>query len=267
MYYLAQVHWVESDKAKDNQIAVLSANARTYQEEAKKAKQDADVLIGKKDNELKKALDDLRAANTANAELRDQLAKAKEQSTKETAVSSASVTEVGKRQEDVAMLRETLRKEQERNNTLVKENAKFQNEATVAGIERRAVQDQNNRLEAQLQQMARDMARMRASGGSTATARAGNGKNPPPESIEGLVQRTDPRSGLMTLTIGSDSGLAKNHTLELFRLNPSAPSQSKYLGTVRILDVDAKTAVAQPVGRLAAPPQAGDRVASRILGS
>lgn len=82
--------------------------------------------------------------------------------------------------------------------------------------------------------------------------------------MEGLVQKTDPKSDLMTLTIGSDSGLAKNHTLELFRLNTLSPSQSKYLGTVRIVAVDAKLAVAQPVGKLRGTPQVGDRVASDI---
>jgi len=105
---------------------------------------------------------------------------------------------------------------------------------------------------------------MRASGGSTAVARS-NGKNPPPESVEGLVKTTDP-GGLMTISVGSDSGLTKGHTLELFRLNPAAPTQSKYLGTVRILEAGPKESVVQPVGRLASPPRAGDQVASRILG-
>ncbi len=90
-------------------------------------------------------------------------------------------------------------------------------------------------------------------------------KNPPAENVEGLVKNTD-ASGLMTLTIGSDAGLTKGHTLELFRLNPAAPSQSKYLGTIRLLEVEAHQSVAQPVGRLSSPPQRGDRVASRLLG-
>jgi hypothetical protein len=89
-------------------------------------------------------------------------------------------------------------------------------------------------------------------------------RNPPPENIEGAVKQVDP-SGSMTISIGSDAGLAKGQTLELFRLNPAAPTQSKYLGTVRILEVGPKEAVAQPVGRLAAPPKMGDKVASRIL--
>jgi hypothetical protein len=92
------------------------------------------------------------------------------------------------------------------------------------------------------------------------------GKNPPTENVEGLVKSVD-SSGLMTLTIGSDAGLTKGHTLELFRLNPSSPSQSKYLGTVRIVEAESGQSVAQPVGRLSSPPQKGDRVASRLLGN
>lgn len=267
MIYLARVHWVEANKALENQNQVLSANAKTYQGEAVKATQDADARVGKAQAELKNVQGDLQAALAANTDMREQLAKLQQKSTKENALASASVTEVEKRQQDVSKLRDTLRKEQELNNTLVKQNAEFRDSATVAAIEKRAVQDQNGRLEAQLQQMARDMARMRASGGSTTVARSGSSKNPPSESVEGLVRRADSSSGLMTLTIGSDAGLTKGHTLELFRLNPSAPTRSKYLGTVRILEAGPNEAVAQPIGRLAAPPQPGDRVASRILGS
>jgi hypothetical protein len=92
------------------------------------------------------------------------------------------------------------------------------------------------------------------------------GKNPPTENVEGHVKNID-ASGLMTLSIGSDAGLTKGHTLELFRLNPASPSESKYLGTVRILEAKAGQSVAQPVGRLAAPAQLGDHVASRLLGN
>jgi hypothetical protein len=93
-----------------------------------------------------------------------------------------------------------------------------------------------------------------------------SGKNPPAENVEGVVNSIDD-SGLLTISIGSDAGLAKGHTLELFRISSSAPSKSKYLGTIRILEAKAKESVAQPIGRLASPAQAGDRVASRILGN
>lgn len=261
--YVARVHWVESDKAKDNQIEVLNANTLTYQKEKQKAEQDRDAQVGKVQAELQNSQRDLQAALTSNGELRDQLAKLQQRSNKENALASASGTEVSRRQEEVAKIRDSLRKEQEVNNKLVQQTAEARNEATVAGIELRTIQGRNNRLEGQLQQMAKDMSRMRANGGSTATARSGNAENPPAESVEGLVRRTDP-GGLMELTIGSDSGLVKGNTLKLFRLDLSSTGRSKYLGTVRIVSVEAKSAVAQPVGRLLGRPQAGDQVASHI---
>ena len=262
--YVARTNWVAEYKKLDDANRVLAADARAYQSELQKATQDADARVAKKDAELKNAQQDLDAANRVVAQLRDELGKMNSRNQHETALSTISNTEVQKRQEDVAQLRDTLRKERDANNALSKLNAELKDQATVAQIERRSVQDQNNRLEKQVQQMARDMARMRANGGSTTMARAG-GKNPPSENVEGLVKTTD-SSGLMTLTIGSDAGLARGHTLELFRLNPTTPSQSRYLGTVRILEAEAHQAVAQPVGRLSSPPQRGDRVASRILG-
>ena len=264
MVYMARTNWVHEYKTLQAQNQVLAASADTYKNEAIKAQQDAAGQIAKVSADLKNVQADLQTELALNARLTNDLEKLKQQNTKDNALSSLSMTEVNKRQEDVSKLRDQLKRETDANNALVKKNADLQNEAMSAQIEKRAVQDTNNRLEAQLQQMAKDMARIRASGGSAATART-SGKNPPHEDVEGLVKNTD-SSGLMTLTIGSDAGLTKGNTLELFRLNPSMPSQSRYLGTVRILEATATQAVAQPVGRLAAPPQPGDRVASRILG-
>ena len=235
-----------------------------FESEAVKAKQDAQAQIDQIKVELQHAQKDRDDTVALANQLRDDLGKLQARSRQEVALSTKFGSEVDKRQEDVGKIRKALRKEQDLNNTLVKEKAELKNDATVAQIERRSVQEQNARLEKQLQEMAKDMARMRSNGSSGATARAG-GKNPPPDNVEGLVMNTD-SSGLMTLSIGSDAGLTKGHTLELFRLNPSAPSQSRYLGTVRILEAENKQSVAQPIGRLTATPQKGDHVASRILG-
>jgi len=264
MIYLARTHWVEEYKKLEARNAVLVASEATYKSETTKTQQDASAKVAKAEADLKNIRADLQAALASNKQLSDNVSKLEQKSTKETAQASLSVVEVRKREEDVAQLRDTLKKETALNTTLVAQNAKFRDEAISATIEKQAALGISKRLEEQLQEMAKDMARVRAGGGTT-TARAG-GKNPPPESVEGLVKNTD-ASGLMTLTIGSDAGLAKGQTLELFRLNPAAPNQSKYLGTVRILEADHTQAVAQPVGRLRGAPQAGDRVASRILGS
>jgi hypothetical protein len=262
MIYLARTNWVDENKKLEARNGVLAASEATYKSEAVKAQQDASAKVAKAEADLKNVRDDLQAALTSNAQMRNDLSKLSQKSAKENAQASLSMSEVRKRQDDVAQLRATLNREIQQNTTLVKENAKFRDDAVSATIEKQAALSMSKRLEEQLQEMAKDMTRIRANGGSTTTGRTGT-KNPPSESVEGLVKNTDP-SGLMTLTIGSDAGLTKGHTLELFRLNPAVPSQSRYLGTVRILEADHTQAVAQPIGRLTSPPQAGDRVASRI---
>jgi len=74
----------------------------------------------------------------------------------------------------------------------------------------------------------------------------------------------DPETGLVTLTIGGDHGLAQGHTLKVFRLSP-IPEQSRYLGTIEILAVRPHEAVGRPVNRTPYPIRPNDRVASRLL--
>ena len=118
----------------------------------------------------------------------------------------------------------------------------------------------NDRLEKQLQDMERTMARMRATG-TTAGTRLASGVNPPPENVEGLVKRTD--GNLVSITIGSDAGLAQGHTLQVFRLGQNP----RYIGQIRLIDVHPNQAVGQVMGRLTTPIKSGDTVASRILGN
>jgi hypothetical protein len=88
-------------------------------------------------------------------------------------------------------------------------------------------------------------------------------RNPPPAEVKGSVKAVDSASGLLTVTIGSDAGLAKGHTLEIYRLG-TVKTGPKYVGTIRILDVRPNEAVAKPVGRLHDAIQTGDSVASKI---
>src|SRR5262249_8811794 len=76
--------------------------------------------------------------------------------------------------------------------------------------------------------------------------------------VRGEVRRVEGK--LVTLSVGSDTGLARGHTLEVFRLG-AAP---RYIGRVRIVEVEPKQAVGQVTGRLAVAIQVGDKVASRI---
>src|SRR5215469_3782266 len=97
MIYLARVHWVESDKAKTNQIEVLSANVKTYQNEAIKAKQDAAALVEKTNGESKKKDEDLRLAHATIDDQNGQLSKLKQNNTQQGAQATLAVEETKKR--------------------------------------------------------------------------------------------------------------------------------------------------------------------------
>src|SRR5439155_512641 len=90
------------------------------------------------------------------------------------------------------------------------------------------------------------------------SADSAGGKNPPPGDVEGVVKKVD-ESGLVQISVGSDAGLARGHTLEVFRLKP-AP---RYLGQIRIVEVKRTEAVGRVVGRPLGKIQKDDRVASR----
>ena len=124
--------------------------------------------------------------------------------------------------------------------------------------------DRNVRMLEQLKQLnqkAELMEKKLASMGASAKDVAVN-RNPPPEDVEGVIEETDAKTGLVTVSIGSDSGVNVGNTLEVFRIKP----EPKYLGTIKIVDSQPKKAV----GRLTAPPRygplaVGDIVATKIM--
>jgi hypothetical protein len=90
--------------------------------------------------------------------------------------------------------------------------------------------------------------------------------NPPRKNVRGTVKAVDRENLLVTITIGSDAGLKKGHTLEVFRLGANNKS-SVYLGRIVILEVKAKAAVAKRLGQRKLPVKPGDQVASKLTGN
>jgi hypothetical protein len=85
----------------------------------------------------------------------------------------------------------------------------------------------------------------------------------PPDDVKGIVKSVT-GDGLVSISIGSDAGLLRGHTLEVFRLDPKA----EYFGAIQIVEVSPHEAV----GKLLSPKfakrvQPNDLVASRILPS
>ncbi len=77
---------------------------------------------------------------------------------------------------------------------------------------------------------------------------------------EGSVTVVDPNTGTVTISIGSNAGLTKGDTCEVYRLKP----EPKYLGTIEILAAKPSEAAAKPTTSARGTIQVGDRVTRNI---
>ncbi len=244
---------------------VLKASNTTYQEENKSLQESTSSSVKEKEVEISKIKTDLEDSKRVKDDLDKKYNEAMKKLNEKDIVLQTAVAESSRRQEQNAQMSEILKAEVKRNSEISKELEQTRAKEISERISAQTFRSTNERLEVQLREMAKDFERAKT-GGSSALAQSNKAsKNPPPDNIEGMVKVAD-ASGLIKISIGSDAGLTKGHTLEVFRLSAVA-TQSKYLGTVRILEVTPNEAVAQPVKPLSDKPIAGDRVASRILGS
>jgi hypothetical protein len=260
MDYTARTHWAEGVKKRDERIQVLNASNQAHEVAQANAEAEAEKRAAALKNQVKYAEDARARVEEQLRTVQEALKKEKDRANGHEAVNKSLLEEAKLRQSESLQLRDQVKKLDAENTQLVQKANTAVAGPGAAAIERAAFKQRNTQMLAQLREMAKEIQALRASGASP-TRVASRGKNPPTETVEGLVKSVS-ADGLMTLTIGSDSGLSKGHTLELFRLNPA-----KYLGTVRVIETTPKEAVAQPVGRLGGEVQAGDHVASRILGN
>ncbi len=261
--YAARVNYASLLKRETDFRKVDRAVADSYKNEKGELIKDYDAQLAKMKADHDRVVAHLLDQQTVNRTLQDSLVQEKKKTLDAEALSDARKTEVERRQKEAEQNLAALTAERTKNFELLKEKNVLLQRTTAAEISARTTLEINRRLEYQLQEMARDMARLRASGSATTVTKPDY--NPPAEKIDGLIKATD-NSGLVKITLGSDSGLLRGHTMEVFRINRNNPSQSKYLGRVRIIEVTPNEAVAQPLGRMLDVIKPGDNVASRILG-
>jgi hypothetical protein len=171
--------------------------------------------------------------------------------------------ELDKRKKEVVDLEQQIK---DKDDAIVK-NIKSKNDAVdakvAAEIKATSYQAKAERLEARVRETEVEIVKLRRSGGTggaggTSLVTTANPSNPPPQAVEGIV--TEKSGDLIRISIGSDAGLEKGHTLDVFRLKPTP----QYLGQIRLTDVRAAEAVGVPVDRLKSPVQKGDFVSNDV---
>jgi hypothetical protein len=85
----------------------------------------------------------------------------------------------------------------------------------------------------------------------------------PPPKIDGVVRAATPE-GLVEISLGSDDGIMKGHTLEVYREGTTA-NATKYLGRIEILSTKADVAVGKVIPQFRRGNiEKDDRVATRL---
>jgi hypothetical protein len=289
--YISQTHWAAEYRDLQKRYEVADASNAAYQAELKKASDyaksfndqvlrdgDLEKAAGLKDSDdqptkLKKIKDVIKAAiNDAVVQkgvadkAREDLGAVTQKLTAADAVAAAKNAEVEKRQEESKQTRELLAAETKKNLDAVVALGKARDEAVAEGILAKSAQARLKQLEEENDRLAKENMKLAAGGSRVATtSNKPDVPNRPSENVQGRISQVG-SNGLVLISLGSDAGLAKGNTLEVYRLNTQAPELSKYLGRIKITEVTATGAVAQPVGKPAGPLQVGDQVSSNILG-
>jgi len=260
MFHVSQTNWKKGYDQLNRQYAVLQGDLDAYQQERDKARQERDKAVAdgqaEKDQLARQLADEKNAVKARD----EQMAALQDQTRRSDAAVAGGTIDSSRRQDEVKQMEAQYKVLNDRNKELVDNNNKLRDRAVAAEIESRGLKERNGVLVTQMEDMSKELIKLKNGGGASGLGGTLTAKNPPPEDVEGQVMKTD-ASGLVTISRGSDDGLVKGNTLEVFRLSPA-----KYLGTIRLIQVAPHEAVGQFVKQPLGQVQQGDRVASKILG-
>jgi hypothetical protein len=261
--YAKSTNWADAAKKWQAAAQVADASRTATEGELQRAREDAAKLQGQLDQEkaAHKNEVDARVAELKTAQ--QALEDFKKAGNKEDAGFKALLAESEKRKDEVTALEKQVNEKDKQILALIETKNKANDDRVAAEIRANSYQGKAERMEARLKETEVEIARLRRTGGT-----GGNGgvalvstANPPPQNVEGIVTETTQRGDLIRISIGSDAGLARGHTLDVFRTKPTP----QYLGQIRLTDVRASDAVGQPVDKMKAPVQKGDLVASDVI--
>jgi hypothetical protein len=208
--------------------------------------------------ERARALEARDAEAARHKELQEVLKKLEAESRQARAAAEEAAAEADRRRREAQRAQDQAAVQDKRMLDLERRLTALMNRSVTAEVEAKMLQERNAALLQRIKELEAQQP------GAKSPAGTPGAQNPPPTDVEGMVVDVNPETGLVKLSLGSDGGLARGHTLEVFRLKP----EPKYLGTVVVVEVHPKEAIAKPVKPLKAglAIQKGDHFASRILG-
>jgi peptidoglycan hydrolase CwlO-like protein len=173
------------------------------------------------------------------------------------------VKEVERRKTEVENLQKLLAAANQKVTDIDKRMDKLRDEAVNYRVQLDQSKERVASLQGQIESLARENTTLRSQlGGTTAPAPAPAGQPAPrqTEDLRGTVRKVD-ATGLITISPGSDAGVAVGQELTVYRLRP----QAEYLGMIKILAVSPTEAVGRLQGARRGQVKVGDEVAANVL--
>jgi hypothetical protein len=220
-----------------DQAVKAETRAQAYENEANHRHEDDNLVLKNAEKDKDAVAVQLRNANEALAgKTREVL---------------AMQDDVHRSQEDKKVLEIAVKDGNERNKLLSADVTKVTQDMIAYKLEAESLRGRMQVVVAQLKE-SQDQLKLR--GGATEVRASKPLENPAPRDVEGVITQVD--GDLMAISVGSDSGIKEGHTLDAYRL---IGDKAQWLGTVRVVRVNFKDAVAQPLDRKF-QPKAGDHV-------
>jgi hypothetical protein len=263
--YVARTNWHNAYVEAEKQIKAAQDNARVYDVKRKESEEQLKTETGKLNDQIGE-LNKKLASTVADLDAeKKKLASEATKSTQLQADNGGMSAELDRRQKEIDLHKELLARRDSQIKDMEKKVEDQRAAMVEAQIAARSEQDRNNNLIVENERLNKEIQRQAAGGGGALASRDQAGQqdkqviaNP---DIEGLIEKIDGPSGLVTLSIGSDAGLNKGNVLEVFRLKP----EPKYVGSLQVVAVRPDHAVGKPLGRTLGQVRIGDHVASNVL--
>ncbi|MGE3805379.1 MAG: hypothetical protein AB7K24_11960 [Gemmataceae bacterium] len=257
MVFAVRTNWEASYNRVARYYEVSKSNAETYAAELNDIKNNSDAEIKRLSEELARVNKQNGDLAQANKTLDEQL-KAEQTKVRLAEANATNLSdELGRAREQVKIALEDSALKDKRIVQIETTNRDLRDQSIRFSIAARSANDHAQKLLQQLEDSYRELERIKT-GSATQIGSRTVGVKPPPEDVSGIVLETDAKTDLVTISIGSDAGILRGQTLDIFRKTP----EPKYLGKLTILNVNPHQAVGRPTSTSARASliQRGDTV-------
>jgi len=262
--FATRSNWKAAYDQLKNEMDVAGLNEKTGSTRLGKAVQDKKTLRVQLDAAASSQID-LDTKYKAKITILESQQRELADKVKEQSINLAkTLEELGRRDEEVKHLASTIATRDATINSLTADVHTYRTAAVAKENEAKTMYERNVGLLNRNTELEKLLAGFRSGGSGDKLQNVSvKGLNPPPVKVEGRITKVDKRNGdtLVEISIGSDQGIEKGQTLDVYRL------PALYLGVLRITDATHHVAVARLERAAAGPNTAlreGDIVASEI---